>query len=220
MLFIDTASIDEIKKWSFLVEGVTTNPKIIMNTAPNDVRKLYREDPIEGVKLLLGKIGDVIGDVPVSVEIVTENEFEEALAYHEMGAVVKVPVLPEKIQLIRELAREGVMVNATVIMSASQAYLAALAGAVYVSIFFNRIKDVGGNPCDVIAKARRLLETSDLEGDTVIIAGSIRNPYDVIDATICGAHIVTVPPKIFPKMLSHPKTIETVREFERAWRSE
>src|SRR5262249_38503502 len=96
-----------------------------------------------------------------------------------------------------------------------QAYLAALAGATYVSIFSGRIRDMGYDPRPVIADTRAQLDREGLT--TKIIVGSVRHLYDVSEALSAGAHIVTVPPPIFRAMLRHPRTEETIREFNAAW---
>jgi transaldolase len=102
-------------------------------------------------------------------------------------------------------------------MSFHQAYLAALAGATYVSIFSGRIRDMGYDPRPVIADTRAQLDREGLA--TRIIVGSVRHLHDVSEALSAGAHVVTVPPPIFRAMLRHPRTEETIREFNAAWAS-
>jgi transaldolase len=120
------------------------------------------------------------------------------------------------LEIIHELHSEGIPVNATVMMTAAQAVLAAKAGASYVSLFFNRIKDAGEDPVLAIKRTRSILDESRLTAK--IIAGSIRSPSDVIDAAIAGAHILTVPYKIMTQMPFHPKSEETIQEFDNAWK--
>jgi len=119
------------------------------------------------------------------------------------------------LQVIAALAKVGVQTNATVMMTAAQLILAARAGASYVSHFFNRARDAGEDPCLEIARARHFLDAGGYR--TKIIAGSIRLPRDVAEAFSAGADIVTIPPKILEAMLDHPKTAETLREFDLAW---
>jgi transaldolase len=120
------------------------------------------------------------------------------------------------LEIIHELHSEGIPVNATVMMTAAQALLAAKAGASYVSLFFNRIRDAGEDPVLAIKQTRSILDESDLTAK--IIAGSIRNPADVIDATIAGAHVLTIPYKIMTQLPFHPKSEETIQEFDNAWK--
>ncbi len=100
-------------------------------------------------------------------------------------------------------------------MSFNQAYLAALAGATYVSLFSGRIRDMGYDVEPVILETRSILDREEL--DSKIIVGSIRHMMDVNEALQAGAHIVTVPPAILRKMLWNPRTDETIREFNTAW---
>lgn len=70
---------------------------------------------------------------------------------------------------------------------------------------------------DPVSVVRRTREIFDREKfDCEIIAGSMRSVWDVRDAMLAGAHIVTVPYKFFPefpKMVQHFKTDEVVNQF-------
>jgi transaldolase len=103
----------------------------------------------------------------------------------------------------------------TAMISANQVLLAAKAGATFASIFFNRVRDAGENAEQVVRESRSLLDSMDSQ--TRIIAGSIRKPKDVNEAAVAGAHIVTIPYKILIQMPYHPKTEETIKEFDQAW---
>jgi transaldolase len=96
-----------------------------------------------------------------------------------------------------------------------QAILAAKAGARYVSLFFNRIRDAGEDPVLAIRQTRTLLDEEGLKAK--IIAGSIRQPKDVLEASVAGAHILTIPYKIMAQLPFHAKSEETIREFDKAW---
>jgi transaldolase len=93
--------------------------------------------------------------------------------------------------------------------------LAAKAGATYVSIFFNRVRDCGIDPLRVIQESKRIIEEGCLPSK--IIVGSIRKPEDVNEAAVAGAHIITIPYKILMQMPSHQKTEDTIKEFDQAW---
>ena len=95
-------------------------------------------------------------------------------------------------------------------------YLAALAGATYVSIFFGRIKDMGYDPQQVISDTREMLDREELKAQ--IITGSIRHFMDVNEALLAGAHIVTVTPPILKKMTWNPASESTIEEFNKIWR--
>jgi len=101
-------------------------------------------------------------------------------------------------------------------MAFNQAYLAALSGATYVSLFSGRIRDMGYDARPVIEATRRTLDREGLAAR--IIVGSIRHLMDVNEALDVGAHVVTVPPEILRKMVWNPRTVETIAEFNEAWR--
>jgi len=211
-IFIDTASLEDVVLWHRrgIVDGVTTNQKIFLNEGSVDFQER------------VCAICDAVPHAPVSVEL-TEHSAEalaaEALIYSgwRPNIVIKVPMTTDGmgLQVIAALARVGVQSNATVMMTAAQLILAARAGASYVSHFFNRARDAGEDSCMEIARARHFLDAGGYR--TKIIAGSIRSPRDVVEAFSAGADIVTIPPKILEAMLHHPKTVETLREFDLAW---
>ena len=213
MLFLDSTDPQEIRDlfaWGVL-SGVTTNPLILAREAP----KGELETTIRAV--CAASRGHV------SVELVSESESEmldEGLRYHAWEperVCVKVPLAGDAaLRVIHALASRGVPTNATCLMSFQQAYLAALAGATYVSIFSGRVRDMGYDVRPVILATREQLDREKLESR--IIVGSIRQTIDVTDALEAGAHIATVPPAVLRKMLVHPQTERTVREFNDAWK--
>jgi transaldolase len=136
-------------------------------------------------------------------------KFVEALRYPELS--VKVPIGWNELRVIAALRRRDIRVNCTCCMSFNQAYMAALAGASYVSLFYNRIRDIGYDARSVVAETVRAFREGGL--DAQIIVGSIRHPYDVNEAFSAGAHIVTVPAKFLPQLTQHPKTTEAVSQF-------
>jgi transaldolase len=119
------------------------------------------------------------------------------------------------LEAIHKLSSEGIPINATVMMTSLQAILAAKAGANYVSLFFSRIRDAGEDPVLAIKQTRTLLDADGLKAK--IIAGSIRQPKDVLDAAVAGAHVLTIPYKIMVQLPFHSKSEETIREFDKAW---
>jgi transaldolase len=158
---------------------------------------------------------------PVSVELTSEAEeamLEEARRYHAWAPeriCIKVPFSDAGLKVTHALAKRGVLVNVTCVMSFNQAYLAALSGGAYVSIFSGRIRDMGYAASPIIERARAQIERERLGARVVV--GSIRHLMDVNEALDAGAHVVTVPPPILRKMLHNPKTEETIREFNSAW---
>jgi transaldolase len=212
-IFIDSSDPKEIKDlyaWG-VVSGVTTNPLIIAKEAPDaDLGERIRE-------ILSVSWGDV------SVELTTETEremLEEAAIYHAWDAkriTIKVPFSEIGLRVLHQLTKKNVKTNVTCMMALNQAYLAALAGATYVSIFSGRVRDMG---YDVKPIVRSMREIFDREGlASKIIVGSMRHMMDVNEALDAGAHIPTITPPILRKMVWNPRTIETIQEFNSAWRS-
>lgn len=212
MIFVDStdpAEIKEIFSWG-VASGVTTNPLIFAREA--------------GGADLEQRIRDVlaVSEGHVSVELVAEDRagmLAEAERYHRWAPdriCIKVPFGEVGLQVTRELAGRGIATNVTCMMSFNQAYLAALAGGTYLSIFSGRVRDTGYDVRPTIGQTRAQLDRESLAGQ--IIIGSIRHLMDVNDALTAGAHIVTVTPSILRKMLHHPKTDEAIAEFNTAWR--
>jgi transaldolase len=211
-LFVDSSDPKEIKalfSWGSF-SGVTTNPLIISRESPGtDLAEVIRE-------VLSASTGDV------SVELTTEAEEEmmaEAVGYHAWDPqriTIKVPFSEVGLRVLHRLRRREVKTNVTCLMAFNQAYLAALAGATYVSLFSGRIRDMGYDARPVIEATRRALDREGLASR--IIVGSIRHLMDVNEALDVGAHVVTGPPEILRKMVWHPRTVETIAQFNEAWR--
>jgi transaldolase len=211
-IFVDSANEKEILRWfrEGIVDGITTNPTIMLKDGMSDIEV--------GAKRLCA----LVGERPVSIEV-TSNDPREMLTQARTFAswarniVVKIPVVNEfgesSLQVINELTNEGIAVNATAILSFNQAMLATKAGATYVSIFVGRVADEGGDPNLVIRNVRHWLD--EWEYSAQIIIGSVRTVLDIQNAALSGAHIITVPPQFFPKMIDHKYSRDTVRQFNR-----
>lgn len=209
-IFIDSANVKEIDKWVKygIADGVTTNPTIMLKDGLYDIEK--------GVK----KIAKMIDPLPLCAEVTTNDTkemLEQAkwLASLAHNIVVKIPVENEFgvpcYDVINQLEKSGIKVNATAILSFGQLMLAAKSGATYVSIFAGRISDEGGNSDEVIAESVEWLERWEFKSQLII--GSMRSVGDVINAALAGAHIVTIPPSILDKMADHKYTRATVKQF-------
>jgi transaldolase len=211
-IYVDSCNLAELRDCAAmgLCAGVTTNPLILTREAP-------------GVELR-SRVLDIleIARVPISVELTTETEkemLEEARQYRSWApehVVIKVPMSELGLRVAHALESAGTPANVTCLMSFNQAYLAAHAGASYVSLFAGRIRDMGYDPGEIITRTRATIEREGFKAR--IIVGSIRHLADVNEALSAGAHIVTVPPAILKKMAWNPRTEETVREFNEAWR--
>src|SRR5579864_4363263 len=139
------------------------------------------------------------------------RESAEYHAWNPERITIKVPFSETGLRVLHQLAKRGVKTNVTCLMAMNQAYLAALAGATYVSIFSGRVRDMGYDVRPVISATRAVLDREGLPAK--IIAGSMRHMMDVNEALEAGAHIPPTTPPILHKMVWNPRTIETINEF-------
>jgi len=215
-IFADTSDITEITTWlrRGVLDGVTTNPSIMLRDGVRDIEKAVRE------------IAHALDGRPVSVEVTTsdhEDMLAEARAFAAWAPniVAKIPIITEEgapcLEVIHELSREGITVNATAILSFNQVMLAAKAGAAYMSIFAGRVADEGHDPVRLIRLAVQWVERWRYGK---ILAASIRGNLDVQRAAAAGAHVITIPPAILERVLDHKYSRDTVREFNAAARLE
>jgi len=209
-LFIDTANVEHIKEANALgvICGVTTNPSLIAKEG---------RDFVEVVKEIT-----TIVDGPVSAEVISleyegmVKEARELVKIHK-NIVIKIPMTLEGLKATKILTAEGVKTNVTLIFNATQALLAARAGATYVSPFLGRLDDIGMNGMNLIEEIVDIFDMHEIE--TEIIAASIRNPIHVIDAARIGAHIATVPYNVIVQMAKHPLTDAGIERFLADWAS-
>ncbi len=215
-IFLDTGNIEEIRKYLSMgiVAGVTTNPTILMNDGVKGGMDGIRQRTIEIAKL--------IAPLPLSVEVTTndvDGMREQALKFSKWAPniVVKITIHGpngelDNLSLVHELeTKHNVRVNVTAMMSAQQCFLAAMAGATYVSIFCGRVNNMGYNSVIELKKLRYLLDEHKLKAK--IICGSTREVLNVVEWLEAGAHIVTTVPKFIEGMIVHPYSKETVQQF-------
>jgi len=207
--FLDTANLDEIREvasWGIL-DGVTTNPTLVS-----------KEN---------GKFEDLVREIcsicpgPVSAEAVATRADEivpeaRRLAALAPNVVVKIPVGVEGLKATKVLAGEGVGINMTLVFSASQALLAAKAGARFVSPFIGRLDDASEDGMALIEEIVTIFENYRLE--TEVIVASVRHPRHVVEAARLGADIATIPYAVMTKLVRHPLTDAGVERFLADWR--
>ncbi|MFH1173780.1 MAG: transaldolase family protein [archaeon] len=216
-IFLDTGNISEIKHYleMGIIRGVTTNPTILAKSGVSG--------GMEGVKRVCIEIAQLIYPLPLSVEL-TSNEnmqdmIEQAIEFSHWAENIniKVPIHGpngelDNMKVIYDLENvHNVRINVTAMMSAQQCFLAALAGATYVSIFCGRVNNMGYNSIEEVKKLRKLLDMFNLKAK--IICASTREVLNVIEWLDAGGHIVTVVPNLLNGMLIHPYTKETVQMF-------
>mgnify|MGYP003322232969 CR=1 FL=1 len=201
-IFLDTADVPTILKHfeTGLIDGVTTNPSLIRKSG-RDPEDVYRELAMAGIP-------------DISMEVVEDMIGEGRRLSKEFPYVctVKVPCTPEGLQACKVLSDDGVRVNVTLIFNAAQAILASKAGATYVSPFIGRLDDNSVAGLEVV---RSISEVYRVQGvKTQILAASIRDVYKVSRSFWNGAHIVTMPPKIFEGMYNHILTDKGLEIFD------
>lgn len=207
-IFLDTANLDQIKKaleWG-VCDGVTTNPTLVSKEAL----------PFEE---LIPEICRIVPG-PVSVEAVstkTEEIIQEARGLARLGenVVIKIPITEEGIKAIRVLAQEGIQVNTTLIFSPLQALLAAKAGARFVSPFVGRLDDISHEGMTLVEQIMAIFNNYGF--DCEVIVASIRHPLHLIEASLIGADIATVPFPVLEKALKHPLTDVGLERFLQDW---
>ena len=206
--FIDTANIEEIKKAvdMGMVDGVTTNPSLIARE-----NKPFVE--------IIKEICQVV-DGPISAEVIALDaegmvrEGRELAAIHS-NIVIKIPMTTEGLKAVKQLADEKIRTNVTLIFSASQALMAAKAGASYASPFVGRLDDISQNGMDLISDIMNIYDNYGYA--TEVIVASIRNPIHVVDAALLGAHIATIPFKVIAQLARHPLTDLGMEQFLADW---
>ena len=208
-LFIDTANVEEIRtaaSWG-LLDGVTTNPTHIAKSG-----RSFEE--------VLLEIFDIV-DGPISVETVSLNAESivnegRAIARFHRNAVVKVPVMIEGLKAVKQLASEGIRTNVTLCFSPVQAFLAAKAGATYISPFLHR-KELAGD--DGISLVREIRGIFDRYGyNTKILAASIRTVREVLECLRAGADVATMPFDLLESLYKHSMTDAGLAMFLDDWK--
>jgi len=206
--FADTADVAEIAELAStgLLDGVTTNPSLIHKAG----RRF-----LEVVKEICGLV-----DGPVSAEVVAtdyagmlrEADVVRAIA---PNVCVKLPLTFDGLKACRKLTAEGTLVNVTLCFSATQALLAAKAGATFVSPFVGRHDDVGFDGMALIEDIRLIYDNYDFA--TEILVASVRHPVHVLAAAKIGADVATAPPAVLKALAKHPLTDRGLDQFLADW---
>ncbi|PIQ08992.1 MAG: fructose-6-phosphate aldolase [Ignavibacteriales bacterium CG18_big_fil_WC_8_21_14_2_50_31_20] len=202
--FIDTANINQIKEAEEMgiLDGVTTNPSLIAKEKGN-------RDQI------LAKIAKIVNG-PISGEVLALDyegmvkEGKELASIHE-NIVVKIPLIKEGIKAVKTLTELGIKTNVTLCFSASQAILAAKAGATFISPFVGRLDDISYVGMDLVDQIAQIYANYGYE--TQIIVASVRSPLHIVEAGLIGADIVTVPFNVIEQLFKHPLTDIGIEKF-------
>ncbi|MEO1000973.1 MAG: fructose-6-phosphate aldolase [Pseudomonadota bacterium] len=206
--FVDTAETSEIADLAAtgLVDGVTTNPSLVMKSG-----RPFRE-----------VIAEICGIVPgpVSAEV-TATEADamiaegRSLAEIAENVTIKVPLTWDGLKACKVLSDEGRMVNVTLCFSANQALLAAKAGATFISPFIGRLDDINLNGMELIEDIRAIYDNYHF--GTEVLAASIRSVNHVTDCARVGADVITAPPEVIRKLAQHPLTDKGLAAFLADW---
>ena len=207
-IFIDTADIEEIKEANKIgvVDGVTTNPSLVAKTG-KDFKTVINE--------IVAEV-----DGPISAEAVSMDadgmvkEGRELAKIHD-NIVVKIPMTVEGLKAIKTLSGEDIRTNCTLIFSASQALLAAKAGASFVSPFVGRLDDASEDGMLLVEQIVQIYDNYAFEPE--IIVASIRHPMHFVRSALIGADIATIPLKVIKQLSKHPLTDIGIERFLKDW---
>ena len=210
--FIDTAKVEDIRKANDMgvICGVTTNPSLIAKEGRD-----FNEVIAEIASIVDGPISGEVKATTVDAEGMIEEGREIAKIHPNM--VVKIPMTAEGLKACKVLSAEGIKTNVTLIFSASQALLAARAGATYVSPFLGRLDDINMSGIQLIRDIADIFAVAD-GIDTQIIAASVRNSVHVTECALAGADIATVPYAVIEAMTKHPLTDAGIAKFQDDYR--
>lgn len=207
--FLDTANLDEIRQAaSFgILDGVTTNPSLAAKE-----KRPFRE--------LILEICDIVKGGVVNAEVLSTDpqgmlsEAREVVSWHP-NVVAKIPMTPDGVRALSVLSREGVRVNITLVFSPSQALIVAKAGAYFVSPFLGRLDDISEDGLGLLREILEIYRAYNFK--TQVLAASLRHPLHVVEAAKMGAHIGTMPFKVFEQLFRHPLTDRGLEAFLKDW---
>lgn len=206
--FIDSANLAEIREANDLgvLDGVTTNPSLVAKEGKEFIP-------------LLKEICAIV-DGPVSAEVISAdfagmmNEAHDLAKIHP-NIVIKVPLIKEGLKAVKALTAEGIRTNVTLCFSATQALLAAKAGATYISPFVGRLDDISSHGMELISQIVTIYNNYDYQ--TEVLVASVRHPLHVVEAGLIGAHVCTIPFKVIDQLIRHPLTDLGLEKFLADW---
>ena len=207
--FVDTADVAEIRELadSGLLDGVTTNPSLIMKSGRNF---------LEVIKEICALVPGPVSAEVAATDFDTMMKEADKIAGLAKNIAVKVPLTPAGLKVCKALSSRGVMVNVTLCFSANQALLAAKAGATFISPFVGRLDDISEDGMqlirDIVAIYRNYPHFK-----TEVLAASIRHPQHVREAALAGAHVATLPPSTLRQLFQHPLTDKGIAQFTADW---
>jgi transaldolase len=207
--FLDTANLDEIRQAAAMgvLDGVTTNPTLAAKE-----KKPFKQMILE--------ICDVVKNGVVNAEVVSTDvagmlrEGREIATWHK-NVIVKIPMTPAGIQACHTLSQEGIRCNVTLVFSPAQALICAKAGAYFVSPFLGRLDDIAQDGLGLLRDILQIYRAYNFP--TQVLAASLRHPVHVVECAKMGAHIGTMPFKVFEQLFKHPLTDKGLEGFLKDW---
>lgn len=207
--FLDTGNPEEIRQaMSFgILDGVTTNPTLAAKE-----KKPFKQLILEICEIVKGGV--------VNAEVVSTDtagmlrEAREVVSWHP-SIVAKIPMTPDGVRALSVLSREGVRVNITLVFSPAQALIVAKAGAYFVSPFLGRLDDISVDGLGILREIMEIYRAYNFK--TQVLAASLRHPLHVVESAKMGAHIGTMPYKVFEMLFRHPLTDRGLETFLSDW---
>jgi len=206
--FVDTADIKQIEQLipTGFVDGVTTNPSLIAKQG---------KALSETIKSICSIVNGPVSAEVTAIDYPTMLKEGNYLASLAKNIAVKVPLTVDGLKACKKLREEGIMVNVTLCFSATQALLAAKAGATFISPFVGRLDDIGEKGMSLIEDIIIIYENYGFE--TEVLVASIRTKQHIIEAALIGAHVATLPPKVMHELYNHELTDKGLKAFLDDW---
>ena len=206
-IFLDTANLEAIKKWAFLIDGVTTNPTHLSKEESNPTQQVQ-------------KICALLKNKDISVEVTEQKPeavYEQAKKIAKLGnnIIVKIPCHEQYYEVIQKLVQEKIQINVTLVFTLIQGLLMCKLGVKYISPFIGRLDDIDVPGSDLLFEMRQMVSQYDYT--TQILAASLRTVRNVHEAILADADVATLPIQVFEKMIQHPLTDRGIEKFNADW---
>lgn len=207
-LFLDSANIESIIEWQYLLDGITTNPSNLAKEGNNPTKRIT-------------KICSLMKGKEVSVEV-TEKEPQavyaqaKQLAALHKNVVVKIPCHHSYYPIIKQLVKENIAINITLVFTLIQAFFMCKLGVRYISPFVGRWDDIDVDGVELLYEIRSMIDRYQYQ--TQLLAASLRHIRHFHEALSAGADIATVPIELLTKATQHMLTDKGIEQFNSDWK--
>jgi len=211
--FIDSADVNAIRDLQkcFPVSGVTTNPSILAKEGKN-----FKKVLCELGALLGGKFSIHVQAVSDSAEEILKQAKEYKKTMGD-NFYVKIPITEQGLRAVALCKGAGIKSTVTAVFTPTQALLAATSGADYVAPYVDRLDAMNCNGPEIVKQIVDILKIHNMK--TEVLAASFKNLRQICEVALAGAHAITVSPEMFKKLLFHPYTEKSIKDFEADWKS-